>query len=156
MFFIGIITNQKNEIYIKNKLCSILSEANIIFITENNISNIKNIQFETIIIDDNIKNKIELRKIISNAKYVILNTDINMNMNIINNLNLIIITYGFNNKATFTVSSMEETNIIICLQRIIINKKGIKIEPQEYKIEIDENVEKYAIIATQILNIMYK
>lgn len=156
MFFIGIITNQKNEIYIKNKLCSILSEANIIFITENNISNIKNIQFETIIIDDNIKNKIELRKIISNAKYVILNTDINMNMNIINNLNLTIITYGFNNKATFTVSSMEETNIIICLQRIIINKKGIKIEPQEYKIEIDENVEKYAIIATQILNIMYK
>ena len=156
MFFIGIITNQKNEIYIRKKLSKILPEANIMFIRENNISNMKNVQFETIVIDANVKNKVELRKIVSNAKNIILNTDINMDTNIINDLNLTIITYGFNNKATFTVSSMEEPNIIICLQRIIFNKKGIKIEPQEYKIEIDENIEKYAIIASQILTVMYK
>ena len=156
MFFIGIITNQKNEIYIRKKLSKILPEANIMFITQNNITNMKNVQFETIVIDANVKNKMELRKIVSNAKYIILNTDINMDTNIINDLNLTIITYGFNNKATFTVSSIEEQNIIICLQRIIFNKKGIKIEPQEYKIEIDENIEKYAIIASQILTVMYK
>lgn len=153
MFFIGIITNQKNEAYIKKELLEI--EKNIIFINEKNISNVKNVKFETIIIDDSIENKAELRKIIENAKYVILNTDIQINLNILDDLNLIVITYGFNNKSTFTVSSIGENNMIICLQRIIYDKNNTIIEPQEYKLEIPKNVERHIIIAICIIKKIY-
>ena len=99
MFFIGIITNQKNETYMKNEISKILPVENIIFITEKNVFNVKNIKFEILIIDTKINNKIELRKIISNSKYLILNSDIEMELESIKNLNLIAITYGFNNKS---------------------------------------------------------
>ena len=64
MFFVGIITNQKNETYIKNELVRKMPLENIIFINDKNISNVKNIKFETILIDAKIKNKFELRKIL--------------------------------------------------------------------------------------------
>ena len=156
MFFIGVVTNQKNESYIKNKLSKILPIENIIFITDKNILNVKNIKFETIIIDAKINNKVELRKILSTAKYVILNSDIDMNLEVINDLNLTVITYGFNNKSTFTVSSITENSIIICLQRIIFKPNGEKIEPEEYQLKNEENTEKYAIIFTQILKELYE
>ncbi len=156
MFFIGIITNPKNEKYIKTNLSPILPEENIIFINDKNIYNIKNIKFETIVVDCKIKNVVELRKIISNAKYIILNEDIKMNIEIINNLNLTVITYGFNNKSTFAVSSINENTIIICLQRIILSKNNQPIEPQEFQMEITENIETYAIIATHIIKILYR
>ena len=155
MFFVGVVTNQKNELYIKNKLCKIMPVENIIFITEKNITNIKNIQFETIVIDAKINNKTEIRKIVSNSKYVILNSDIDANVEMMNDLKLTVFTYGFNNKSTFTVSSIQEKNMIICLQRIILNKRKRIIEPQEYEIEIEENIDKYAIIATEILTLLY-
>ena len=128
---------------------------NIIFINDKNISNVKNIKFETIIIDAKIKNKFELRKILSNAKYIILNSDIELDINILNDLNLVVITYGFNNKSTFSVSSITENSMIICLQRIIFGKNEKKYEPQEYEVKLQKNVDKYAIIAMSIFNIIY-
>lgn len=157
MFFIGIITNQKNEIYIKKELVNLLSEDNIIFFNDKNINYLKNIQFDTLLIDSNLKEKEkELRKVISNSKNIILNSDIEYNKKLIDNLNLMVITYGFNNKATFTVSSIDNNKAIICLQRIIFNENNEKIEPSEYEVKLDQNVDKYAIIGTEIINIMYK
>ena len=95
MFFIGIVTNQKNEAYIKRKL----ENKNILFINDKNIANIKNVRFETIVIDSKINKNEEFRKILSNAKYVILNSDIEFDLSLIENLSLTIITYGFNNKS---------------------------------------------------------
>lgn len=155
MFFIGVVTNQKNEEYIKNKLSNVVPAENIIFITEKNILNIKNIKFESLLIDSKINNTTELRKIISNSKYIILNSDIEMNLDAIKNLDLVVITYGFNNKSTFTVSSIEENDIIICLQRIIFNKKGNEIEPQEYELKIDKDIDKYTAIAIETIKILY-
>ena len=99
---------------------------------------------------------LELRNILSKSKYIILNSDKEMNVEAINNLKLIAITYGFNSKCTFTVSSITENNIIICLQRSIKNIKNEIIEPQEYILKNEENIEKYAIIATGILKILYE
>lgn len=155
MFFVGVITNQKNEQYVKRELSGIIPTDNIIFINDRNITNIKNIKFEVIIIDNKINNKIELRKIIADAKIIILNTDIQMNFETLNNLNLTIITYGFNSKSTFTVSSIEEKYIIICLQRNIYNSENIEIEPQEFRLEIEENIEKYISIAIFIIKKIY-
>ena len=155
MFFIGIITNQKNEIYFKKEVSKYVPVENIIFITAKNIYNVKNVKFETIIMDEKINNKIEIRKIISNSKYLLLNTDIEIDIEILDNLNLTVISYGFNNKSTFTVSSIEENNMIICLQRVIFNKNGYKIEPQEYQIKNQQNVDKYATIAIEVLKMIY-
>ena len=151
MFFIGIITNQKNEIYVKNKL----NEENILFINDKNISNMKNIKFEAIVVDNKINNRSDLRKILSNTKYVILNSDIEFDLEVFKELNVTVITYGFNSKSTFTVSSLTENNIIICLQRIIFKPNGEEIEPEEYQLEYVENIEKYAIIFTEILKKFY-
>ena len=155
MFFVGIITNQKNEAYIKKELLKIGIEKNVIFINEKNITNVKNVKFETLIIDDKVENKTQLRKIIEGAKYIILNSDIPIDLELMDNLNLTVITYGFNNKATFTVSSIEENNIIICLQRIIYNKNNEVVEPQEFKLEVLENVEKHMAIFVYIIKILY-
>ena len=155
MLFIGVVTNHKNEIYIRDRLSNLLPKENVIFITGKNIANIKNIKFETLIIDTKIDNRNDFRKIVSNAKYVILNADIEINVELFSDLSLTVITYGFNNKATFTVSSITENIIIICLQRIIFNKKGYMIEPQEYQIENQINIEKYTLIAISILDILY-
>lgn len=155
MFFVGVITSPKNENFVKNELSKIIPNNNIIFINDRNIMNIKNIKFEVIVIDDEINNEKELRKIISDAKIIILNSDIKMNFEILSNLKLTIITYGFNSKSTFTVSSIQENHIIICLQRNICNNKGIEIEPQEYNIRIHESAEKYITIATYIMKIIY-
>ena len=155
MHLIGFITNSKNENYIKKELSTIVTDNSVIFINDKNLENIKNITFEILVIDNELKNRADYRKIISKAKYIILNSDFNANLEVLNNLNLLIITYGFNSKATFSVSSITENNIIICLQRII-NDKNKKIEPKEYSIEIEKNVEKYAIIATKIIKILYK
>ena len=151
MFFIGIITNQKNELYVKKKL----ENKNILFINDKNITNMKNIKFDTIVIDNKLKNKQDLRKILSSTNHLILNADIEFDLELIENLSLTIITYGFNNKSTFTVSSITENGIIICLQRIIFKPNGEEIEPEEYQLENSKNTEKYAIIASSIVNIIY-
>lgn len=152
MFFIGIITNQKNERYVKNEL----SQKNILFINDKTIANMKNIKFDAIVIDNKINNRNNLRKILSNTKYVILNSDIEIDLEVIKGLDTTIITYGFNSKSTFTVSSLTENNIIICLQRIIFKPNGEKVEPGEYQLNLDENTEKYAIIFTRILEELYR
>ena len=152
MFFIGIITNQKNERYVKNEL----SQENILFINDKTIANMKNIKFDAIVIDNKINNRNNLRKILSNTKYVILNSDIEIDLEVIKGLDTTIITYGFNSKSTFTVSSLTENNIIICLQRMIFKPNGEKVEPGEYQINLDENTEKYAIIFTRILEELYR
>lgn len=154
MSLIGIITNQKNEMYIKKELLKNSISDNIIFINEKNISNMKNIKFEVIVIDKKINNKVEFRKIISGANNIILNMDIQVDIDIVNNLNLKIITYGFNSKSTFTVSSVTENSVIICLQRTILNIYDKKIEPQEYQLKNDKNIEIQAIIASKIVNIL--
>lgn len=156
MFFIGIVTNQKNELFIKKKLENITPASSIIFITEKNIDNIKNIKFETILLDNQIiKKKKEIRKIISSCKYLVLNNDMEIDDSIIESMDLTIITYGFNGKSTFTISSIDENKLIICLQRIIFKENDIQIEPQEYEVRINENVDKYAIIGSEIIKILY-
>lgn len=149
MPFIGVITNQKNEHYVRENLKGIFKDDNIIFINEKNILNIKNIFFETILVDRQIKNDVQLNKIIVKSKYLILNNDLQFSKK--ENA----ITYGFNNKSTFTVSSIDEKNIIICLQTSILDIDNEEIEPQEFKMDNDENVDKYAIIGTEIVKVLY-
>lgn len=153
MSFIGIITNPKNEEYMVKKLSK---NFQVIFINDRNIEYIKNIKFETVVIDTNIKDMNNLKIVVSNAKYVILNSDLIIDFDMLENLSLVVISYGFNNKATFTVSSVTESNIIICLQRIIKSIFSVKYEPQEFQVKIDKSIDIYTVICTNIILLFYQ
>lgn len=155
MSFIGIVTNSKNEESMVKKIFNLFPADNIIFITSKNIDNIRNIQFETVVINGNIKDDVKLKNIITKSKYVILNTDVELEKEFWKDLNLTIISYGFNNKATFTISSVSENNIIICLQRTIKNIFYEKIEPQEFEEENDTNVDINVILYEKIVQLIY-
>ena len=49
-----------------------------------------------------------------------------------------IITYGFNAKATVTISSIKDENTMLCVQRTINGAKEI-IDVQEFSIQIEKN-----------------
>ena len=155
MFFIGIVSEEKNEKHIKDILKQKIENENVVFINEKNIENIKNIKFKIIVLNKGIDNK-NIKNILLNAEYLILNSDINVKIDLIENLDLKVITYGFNSKSTVTASSVTEEEMLICVQRNIINIKGKKIEPQEIKVNISrESVDIYDVMIVIALAILY-
>ena len=154
MFFIGIVSEEKNEKHIKDILKQKIENENVVFINEKNIENIKNIKFKIIVLNKGIDNK-NIKNILLNAEYLILNSDINVKIDLIENLDLKVITYGFNSKSTVTASSVTEEEMLICVQRNIINIKGKKIEPQEINIEKDIMLDNYVNMYIMCLAIIY-
>lgn len=142
MPFIGIIAEERKSNIIKKQIVERLKidENLIILIKEKNIENIKNIKFDTIILDRKFNNEKNLKMVLENVKYLIINCDVVKSFNVLNDIEINVITYGFNSKATITASSVGEEEILVCLQRNIINAKKQKVEPQEVKIEIQNDV----------------
>ena len=142
MAFIGIVAESRNEMQIKrildNKLNSPTKEHTVIVINDKNIENIRNIKFQTILVMnlDEITNKQEtVSKLFKNTEYLVINADIDIeSLRLMNNMELNVITFGFNQKATITASSVEE-NLMICLQRKILDVHKNVIEPQEILIK---------------------
>ena len=93
MSFIGIISDNKTFENIKLNLLENIKnkKLNIININLKSIENIKNIKFEIIIIETNIEkfnnymNTIQI--LCENAKYIIINTDLNVGINLLQNYN---------------------------------------------------------------------
>ncbi len=87
--------------------------------------------------------KISLKKLLKNTDYLIINCDnYKWNLLIKNNIHSIIVTYGFNNKATATISSYnidEHIEANICFQRKINSIYGEDIDPFEIPIKINSN-----------------
>ena len=145
MPFIGIISDSKSERIIKNILEKCFEkEANIFIINSNSVENLKNIKFETILMTYNSEilksNKDVVTRIIENAKYLIINADEEINLEIVPEKTLNVITFGFNPKATITASSVEE-DILLCIQRKIKDISNNVIEQQEIKMtSFQENI----------------
>lgn len=156
MVFIGIVTDLKSENDIKQLLLknNALKENNVIFIKEKNIDNIKNVHFDTIVINREFKKVDELNKILENAKNVVINMDTNVDNEEINVINSNIITYGFNSKSSITISSVTDDDVLICVQRNIYNNYG-EIEVQEIKLENNENYNIYDLIVVLVLFLLY-
>lgn len=155
MTFIGIISEHKSFQNIEEQLEN--KEIRFIHINKNSIENIKNIKFEMLIINTELesfqqkKNMVE--QICFNTKYLVINTDINLKFNLSNQSKTNIITYGLNQKATVTVSSITDTNILIYLQRNIKNIEGKIIEVGEKRIKIKEQcrLKTYEILIMYII-----
>ena len=145
MPFIGIISKENDCNFIKNEISKnqTLNKFEIININGKSIENIKNIRFDILVINEPIgemlKNSKYLENIIERAYYIIVNSDIKNNILFFKNLKANIITYGFNAKATITVSSIKEENTMLCIQRSIKAVDGKSIEEQEKNIKIKKN-----------------
>lgn len=170
MTFVGVVTDGKDEEFIINNIERNLKDKSVkvISINNNSIDNIKNVKFETILIDDvltndkeseNIKSKEKkkiLKEIIKNSKNIILNSDIVENLEMVKNLNLSVITYGFNSKATVTMSSLDDDNMLVCLQRNIKDIDGSIIEQQELYVNLQDkarrinNTKRLGILTTKL------
>lgn len=153
MPFIGIIADEKNENFIRREIVNNLNlrESNVLFIKEKSIENIKNIKFETIILARKFKNMEMLKKILINAKYLIINTDRIKNIDMFKELKLKIITFGFNLNATVSASSVSQDSSLICVEREIETIKNRIIERQEIKIDAEEDVESIMAVVTIFL-----
>lgn len=144
MTFIGMISDYKSFENINETLKKNLrTDINLIRINKKSISNVKNIRFETIIIDSSLKEFTEetliIKNICSHAEYIAINTDINIEIpEFIKEVKSHIITYGLNQKAIVTISSITDSSILIYLQKNLRNVKGKNIEIGEKRIEIDE------------------
>ena len=146
MPLIGIIAKKKDVQAIKNKL--LFENYEIIEINEQSIRNFKNIQFDEIVFlkDINLQEEeyIFMKNIISKVQYLIMNADVNIE--IFNKIEIVkpikLITFGFNSKATITISSIKEEKIIICLQRNIQKSDNEIIESQEKEMEINKKSDK--------------
>ena len=159
MSFIGIISENKSFETIKSSLLNgrNSSKWNIIRINLQSIENIKNIKFDIVVVDSDIK-KLEERKelldkICGNCKYILLNTDLNNEEDFNTCKEVKIVTYGLNNKAMFTVSSITDDHIIIYLQQNIEDTEGNILEIGEKRIDFTEQnkVKTYEILVIVII-----
>lgn len=92
-------------------------------------------------VDINNDNKEILKRVFKKSNYIILNCDEEKWINLIEeNLQSIVITYGFNNKASINLSSYNNQDLIeanICFQRGISKLNGNIIEPFELPIKLN-------------------
>lgn len=159
MAVIGIITKSNNIIEIENTLEKYgIHEKNIVIITKHTIENIKNVKFDIIIIFDQIEDDDILKKVLDSSKYLIINTDFKENMKLLDMAeDQYVITFGFNSRATITIISNENDEIILDLQREIENLNKEKIESQEIKLENNFNKNRiYEEISMKILTFLVK
>lgn len=108
-----------------------------------NAFSVKNIanNYDILLFVNNVNNENynKVKHVITKAKVLIVNNDDKKMMDIISQSNLedvYILSYGFNSKATLTVSSVDELeNTVMCnLQREITNIYNQIIEPKEFNI----------------------
>ena len=145
MPFIGIIAKESDSNFIKKEVIknSINNRFDIININKKSIENVKNIRFETVVINDDLteflNNSKYLEEIIKNSKFLIINSDVVKNIDVLLNNKINIITYGLNQKAMVTMSSIKTENILVCVQNKFENSEGKMIEEQEVNVEISKN-----------------
>lgn len=149
MLFVGVIGENKDyrllNKRIKKEISNFKEKLELIDIDDKSIDNLKNVKFDTIVIlsfPNKLKNKVyEIRKILESCKYLIINADIDINKTLIEELQFDILTFGLNQKSTITASSIGDNNMIVCLQRNIKNVYQELIEPNEFNIKFDENID---------------
>ena len=155
MPLIGIVAKKKDIQMIKKGIQG--KSIDIIEINKQSIKNLKNIKFNEVVFLQDIELEEQeykyMNEIISKSKYLILTGDIELGvlkkLDIQKTIKLI--TFGFNSKATITISSVNEEKVIVCLQRNIEKENGEILENQEKQIMIGFNKKIYNNLAVFII-----
>lgn len=77
----------------------------------------------------------KIRNISKKSKYLLINSDEDINIDLFKESKMNIITYGLNDKATITISSVEKNALLLDIQREIERIDGEKIEVGETKVD---------------------
>lgn len=156
MVFIGIVTDFKSENNLKRliKNNKNLNENEVIFIKEENVNNMKNVHFDTIVVNRKFEKVEELNNLLNNAKNVIINMDMSIQFNELNITKSNLITYGFNSKSSITISSITDDDVLICVQRNIYSNNE-EIEVQDIKLENNKDYSIYDLIIILTMFLMY-
>lgn len=158
MIFVGIISREKDFEKIKHELSKKKKDIEFIHIDNNNVENLQNIRFDSLVIHEEFQliNHIKaLQKIFDGLRYVIVNTDKNPNMDILNGNRLTVITYGLNHKCSVTASSITDDVIMIATQREIINKKGKLHDIAEHRLNTIPDLDTYSHMLIFIIYLLY-
>jgi len=145
MSLIGIVAKKKDINAIRKEIKD--KNIEIIEITKESIKNINHIKLEEIVFLQNIKLETQeykyMNEILSNTRFLILNSDIEIE--ILSELQIDkpikLITFGFNSKSTITISSVKDEKIIVYIQRDIETVDGEILEMQEKEI-ISKDIKK--------------
>lgn len=147
-----VLNREKNNIIIfdiKSSLVSAIEDIGIDF----------DILIHTFLNPEDYKNK-KIQRLFSESEYIIVNSDEDKWNYLLNdNAKSIVITYGFNNKATINPSSYNIHDLIetnICFQREIRRINGSIIEPFELPIKIysKEKLDIYSVISTMTCGLL--
>lgn len=151
MPFIEIITDTKSQMQLNKSIKKEqVNNCEILYIKEKNIDNIKNIKLETLVLNREIEDMSRIQKIMDNAKNVIINFDLNQIEKKDN-----CISYGYNSKCDITISSINDDDVLIYIQKEITSIFGRKIEPQEVKVKTKPDINIYNIMIIIALNVLY-
>lgn len=149
MRLVGIIAKKKDIQAIRKEISQAqIEKIEIIDITKESIKSLRNVRFEEIIFLENIELSSDeykyMKELISKERFLILNGDISID--ILEKIELEepiqIITFGFNSKATITISSIRDERVMICLQRDIKKVNGEILEKQEKEIKLKKDNKK--------------
>lgn len=153
MPFIEIITDSKSQNQLNKVITKqMVNNCELLYIKEKNIENIKNIKLETLVLNRKIENIELINKIAGNAKNIIFNLDLNKE---ITNAESKKISFGYNSKSDITISSVKDDEIMICIQNTIESIYGKKVEQQEVKVDIKNDVNVYNIMIIIALTALY-
>ena len=150
MSFIGVFLDNKKFQILQKNMNKI--DKTLINIKKKSIENVKNVKFDIIVISENLENFKEEINYVKNfcmkAKYLVINSDIEINCSILKEIKTNIITYGLNHKSTVTLSSITDESVLIFVQREFENMENKAIEVGEYNIKIeDATLKKLATIS---------
>lgn len=153
MPFIEIITDSKSQNQLNKVITKqMVNNCELLYIKEKNIENIKNIKLETLVLNRKIENIELINKIAGNTKNIIFNLDLNKE---ITNAESKKISFGYNSKSDITISSVKDDEIMICIQNTIESIYGKKVEQQEVKVDIKNDVNVYNIMIIIALTALY-
>lgn len=161
MSFIGILSENKSFENINAKLMEVASQNkfNSILINKKSIENMKNIKFDVVVIDSDW-NKLEgqkeiLKQIAKKSNYILINTDVNKITNEFEKEK--VITYGLNQRAIVTISSITDSDILIYVQKHIKTKQNKVLEIEEKRLKINEKckLKTYEILILYTIFLLY-
>ena len=111
------------------------------------------LELETLVLNRSVENDELMSKIMKNSKNLILNLDLNENLQYEDSCN--VISYGYSSKSDITVSSVEEDELLICVQHTIKSMFDKVIEPQEIKVNVRADMNVYNIMIVIALSSLY-
>lgn len=89
-----------------------------------------------------------------NEKIILINNDDIDAISTLQSQKAYVVTYGLNSKATLTASSIEKNQIVLCLQRTIVDVDGNEIEPQEFSVSLLDDYDPELVMLIMAISII--